>query len=137
MIDRLTFFITATYPLSFFLSDFQTLQIERVQNPYFWKAYQIKKCEMDKKNGSRKNEKKLFHGTSKESLTLINKYGFNRSYAGMHGNVTCKTTLIFLNRARTDLPCYLCSPALYAKLFILLYLPIANKKQRCPEIHRL
>lgn len=80
----LTFFITATYPLSFFLSCFQTSQIERVQNPYFWKAYQIKKCEMDKKNGSRKNEKKLFHGTSKESLTLINKHGFNRSYAGMH-----------------------------------------------------
>lgn len=63
---------------------FKIEKIERVQNPYFWKAYQIKKCEMDKKNGSRKNEKKLFHGTSKESLTLINKHGFNRSYAGMH-----------------------------------------------------
>ncbi|NWT78219.1 PAR14 polymerase, partial [Lanius ludovicianus] len=63
---------------------FRIEKIERVQNPYFWKAYQIKKCEMDKKNGNRKNEKKLFHGTSKESLTLINKHGFNRSYAGMH-----------------------------------------------------
>ncbi|NXI80759.1 PAR14 polymerase, partial [Rhipidura dahli] len=63
---------------------FRIEKIERVQNPYFWKAYQIKKCEMDKKNGSRNNEKKLFHGTSKESLTLINKHGFNRSYAGMH-----------------------------------------------------
>ncbi|NXO14020.1 PAR14 polymerase, partial [Oriolus oriolus] len=59
-------------------------KIERVQNPYLWKNYQIKKCEMDKKNGSRKNEKLLFHGTSKESSTLINKYGFNRSYAGTH-----------------------------------------------------
>ncbi|NXH92865.1 PAR14 polymerase, partial [Edolisoma coerulescens] len=63
---------------------FKIEKIERVQNPYFWKAYQIKKCEMDKKNGSRKNERLLFHGTSKESLTLINKHGFNRSYAGMH-----------------------------------------------------
>ncbi|NWW64363.1 PAR14 polymerase, partial [Ifrita kowaldi] len=63
---------------------FKIEKIERVQNPYFWKAYQIKKCEMDKKNGSRKNEKKLFHGTSKESLTLINRHGFNRSYAGVH-----------------------------------------------------
>ncbi|NXB17225.1 PAR14 polymerase, partial [Rhagologus leucostigma] len=63
---------------------FKIEKIERVQNPYFWKAYQIKKCEMDKKNGTRKNEKLLFHGTSKESLTLINKHGFNRSYAGMH-----------------------------------------------------
>ncbi|NXS16895.1 PAR14 polymerase, partial [Mystacornis crossleyi] len=63
---------------------FKIEKIERVQNPYFWKAYQIKKCEMDKKNGSRRNEKLLFHGTSKESLTLINKRGFNRSYAGTH-----------------------------------------------------
>ncbi|NXM44311.1 PAR14 polymerase, partial [Gymnorhina tibicen] len=63
---------------------FKIEKIERVQNLYFWKAYQIKKCEMDKKNGSRKNEKRLFHGTSKESLTFINKQGFNRSYAGMH-----------------------------------------------------
>ncbi|NWI75535.1 PAR14 polymerase, partial [Dryoscopus gambensis] len=59
-------------------------KIERVQNPYFWKTYQIKKSAMDKKNGSRKNEKLLFHGTSKESLTIINAHGFNRSYAGMH-----------------------------------------------------
>ncbi|NXC07344.1 PAR14 polymerase, partial [Orthonyx spaldingii] len=63
---------------------FKIEKIERVQNPYLWKTYQIKKCEMDKKNGSRKNERPLFHGTSKESLTLINKQGFNRSYAGMH-----------------------------------------------------
>ncbi|NWH33473.1 PAR14 polymerase, partial [Chloropsis hardwickii] len=59
-------------------------KIERVQNLYFWKNYQIKKCEMDKKNGNRNNERLLFHGTSQESLTSINEYGFNRSYAGMH-----------------------------------------------------
>ncbi|NXB09077.1 PAR14 polymerase, partial [Cnemophilus loriae] len=59
-------------------------KIERVQNLYLWKNYQIKKCEMDKKNGSRNNERLLFHGTSQESLTFINDHGFNRSYAGMH-----------------------------------------------------
>lgn len=59
-------------------------KIERIQNPFFWKAYQIKKREMDNKNGNRNNERFLFHGTSKESLTLINNHGFNRSYAGMH-----------------------------------------------------
>ncbi|NXE90764.1 PAR14 polymerase, partial [Menura novaehollandiae] len=63
---------------------FKIEKIERVQNPYFWKAYQIKKCEMDNKNGNKNNERLLFHGTSKESLTLINNRGFNRSYAGMH-----------------------------------------------------
>ncbi|NXY17710.1 PAR14 polymerase, partial [Atrichornis clamosus] len=59
-------------------------KIERVQNPFLWKTYQIKKCEMDNKNGNRNNERLLFHGTSKESLTLINNRGFNRSYAGIH-----------------------------------------------------
>ncbi|NXT67623.1 PAR14 polymerase, partial [Chaetops frenatus] len=63
---------------------FKIEKIERVQNLYFWKNYQIKKCEMDKKNGSRNNERLLFHGTSQESLTFINNKGFNRSYAGMH-----------------------------------------------------
>ncbi|XP_062972713.1 protein mono-ADP-ribosyltransferase PARP14-like [Elgaria multicarinata webbii] len=59
-------------------------KIERIQNPYYWQAYQIKKQEMDAKNGSSINEKLLFHGTSSESLKLINDSGFNRSYAGMH-----------------------------------------------------
>ncbi|XP_063256979.1 protein mono-ADP-ribosyltransferase PARP14-like [Prinia subflava] len=63
---------------------FKIEKIERVQNLYFWKNYQIKKCEMDKKNGNKNNERLLFHGTSQESLTFINNYGFNRSYAGMH-----------------------------------------------------
>ncbi|NWT00331.1 PAR14 polymerase, partial [Mionectes macconnelli] len=63
---------------------FKIEKIERVQNPYFWKAYQIKKREMDNKNGNTNNERLLFHGTSRESLTLINNRGFDRSYAGMH-----------------------------------------------------
>ncbi|NXV71204.1 PAR14 polymerase, partial [Atlantisia rogersi] len=63
---------------------FKIEKIERVQNPFFWKTYQIKKSEMDNKNGNRNNERLLFHGTSKKSLTWINNYGFNRSYAGMH-----------------------------------------------------
>ncbi|XP_059331487.1 protein mono-ADP-ribosyltransferase PARP14-like [Ammospiza nelsoni] len=63
---------------------FRIEKIERIQNQYLWKNYQIKKCEIDKKNGNRNNERLLFHGTSQESLTLINKKGFNRSYAGMH-----------------------------------------------------
>ncbi|XP_072197856.1 protein mono-ADP-ribosyltransferase PARP14 [Excalfactoria chinensis] len=67
-------------------------KIERVQNPTLWKIYQIKKSEMDEKNGNNNNEKLLFHGTSAESLTHINNYGFNRSYAGrnaaQYGNGT-------------------------------------------------
>lgn len=51
----------------------------------------MKKRQMANKNINGDNEKLLFHGTSKESLTLINSTGFNRSYAGVHGNVNFKT----------------------------------------------
>lgn len=67
---------------------------------------------MDKKNGSRNNERLLFHGTSQDSLAYINNSGFNRSYAGMHGNVTFKTALVFLSWARADA---MYSSALYAE----------------------
>ncbi|NXC45750.1 PAR14 polymerase, partial [Penelope pileata] len=70
-----------------FLKTCQSLKIEkieRVQNSYLWKAYQIKKRQMDDKNGNRNNEKFLFHGTSVGSLPLINSCGFNRGYAGAH-----------------------------------------------------
>ncbi|NXW86314.1 PAR14 polymerase, partial [Alopecoenas beccarii] len=63
---------------------FRIEKIERIQNPFLWKAYQIKKCGMDKRNSNRNNERLLFHGTNKESLDMINNHGFNRSYAGIH-----------------------------------------------------
>ncbi|NXN45141.1 PAR14 polymerase, partial [Rhinoptilus africanus] len=72
-------------------------KIERVQNPFLWKTYQIKKREMDNKNGNIDNQRLLFHGTSKESLTLINNYGFNRSYAGMHAAVFGNGTYFAVN----------------------------------------
>ncbi|NXP80631.1 PAR14 polymerase, partial [Ramphastos sulfuratus] len=65
-------------------ASYQIEKIERIQNQYLWKVYQIKKREIDKKNGNRINEKHLFHGTSKESIIFINDKGFNRSYAGMN-----------------------------------------------------
>ncbi|XP_058050800.1 protein mono-ADP-ribosyltransferase PARP14-like [Ahaetulla prasina] len=64
--------------------DYTIQKIERIQNPYYWQAYQIKKQEMDAKNGSINNERLLFHGTASTSLTHINSTGFNRSYAGLH-----------------------------------------------------
>uniref|UniRef100_A0A8C6T9F0 Poly [ADP-ribose] polymerase n=1 Tax=Neogobius melanostomus TaxID=47308 RepID=A0A8C6T9F0_9GOBI len=60
------------------------LSIERVQNVSLWKNYQIKKKEMDTKNKHQNNEKVLYHGTGPNSIDLINKQGFNRSYAGAH-----------------------------------------------------
>uniref|UniRef100_A0A3Q3GMV8 Poly [ADP-ribose] polymerase n=1 Tax=Labrus bergylta TaxID=56723 RepID=A0A3Q3GMV8_9LABR len=60
------------------------ISIERVQSPTLWQSYQLKKKHMEKKNNHTKNEKRLFHGTGADSIDLINKDGFNRSYAGKH-----------------------------------------------------
>uniref|UniRef100_A0A452I9C2 Poly [ADP-ribose] polymerase n=1 Tax=Gopherus agassizii TaxID=38772 RepID=A0A452I9C2_9SAUR len=71
-------------------SAFKIDKIERIQNPFYWQTYQIKKQEMDSKNGNTNNERRLFHGTTSGSLTIINNKGFNRSYAGMNGNMKFK-----------------------------------------------
>uniref|UniRef100_A0A665VAU9 Poly [ADP-ribose] polymerase n=1 Tax=Echeneis naucrates TaxID=173247 RepID=A0A665VAU9_ECHNA len=62
-------------------------KIERIQNPTLWKTLQVKKREMDQRNGHQNNEKRLFHGTCHTTVTDINHYGFNRSYAGK--NAAC------------------------------------------------
>lgn len=64
------------------------LQIERIQNATLWQNYQVLMKSLEQKNGHTHNEKQLFHGTSTIAIDRINKYGFNRSYAGMHGNET-------------------------------------------------
>ncbi|XP_074857419.1 protein mono-ADP-ribosyltransferase PARP14-like [Carettochelys insculpta] len=78
-------------------SKFKIEKIERIQNPFFWRAYQIKKQEMDSKNGNTNNEKLLFHGTTSASLTIINQKGFNRSYAGMNAACYGKGTYFAVN----------------------------------------
>lgn len=59
-------------------------QIQRIQNPFLWQSYQIKKKSLCMKNKNQDNEKLLFHGTAKSSLSTINYNGFNRGFAGMH-----------------------------------------------------
>ncbi|XP_048024160.1 protein mono-ADP-ribosyltransferase PARP14-like, partial [Megalobrama amblycephala] len=61
------------------------IQIERVQNSALWRSYMIKKEEMEHKSKHENYEKHLFHGTGSDKTDQINHYGFNRSYAGMHG----------------------------------------------------
>lgn len=66
------------------------LKIERIQNPVLWKSLQIKKRNMEHKNGHQNNERSLFHGTGEETIATINLHGFNRSYAGKNGEITQK-----------------------------------------------
>ncbi|KAG9263154.1 poly ADP-ribose polymerase 14-like [Astyanax mexicanus] len=61
------------------------LKIERVQNSTLWKNYMIQRSHLDDKNKHNNNERKLFHGTGADNIDKIDKHGFNRSYAGMHG----------------------------------------------------
>uniref|UniRef100_A0A3B5M7T4 Poly [ADP-ribose] polymerase n=1 Tax=Xiphophorus couchianus TaxID=32473 RepID=A0A3B5M7T4_9TELE len=63
------------------------IKIERIQNPTLWKSLQIKKHEMEVRNNHQNNEKRLFHGTSENTVPIINERGFNRSYAGK--NAAC------------------------------------------------
>ncbi|XP_009470176.1 PREDICTED: poly [ADP-ribose] polymerase 14-like [Nipponia nippon] len=105
-----------------FLKTCQSLKIvkiERVQNPFFWKAYQIKKREMDNKNGNRNNERLLFHGTSKESLILINNQGFNRSYAGTHAASFGNGTYFAVNASYSASDVY-SKPDAYGKKYMYL-----------------
>ncbi|XP_042301491.1 protein mono-ADP-ribosyltransferase PARP14-like isoform X2 [Sceloporus undulatus] len=72
-------------------------QIERVQNPFLWQSYQVKKQELDKKNGHKNNEKMLFHGTPYSTMSPINHTGFNRSYAGKNAAAIGKGTYFAIN----------------------------------------
>lgn len=62
------------------------LQIERVQNATLWQNYQLMKRHLEQKNKHTNNEMLLFHGTKANVIDFINNQGFNRSYAGQHGN---------------------------------------------------
>ncbi|XP_073711243.1 poly(ADP-ribose) polymerase family member 14-related sequence 1 isoform X2 [Misgurnus anguillicaudatus] len=73
------------------------LKIERIQNPGMWKNYQNNKSVMEVKNGHQNNEKRLFHGTSEQTINHINKSGFNRSYAGKNAAAFGNGTYFALN----------------------------------------
>ncbi|XP_041118944.1 protein mono-ADP-ribosyltransferase PARP14-like [Polyodon spathula] len=72
--------------------NFRILKIERIQNPCFWKSYQMKKQSFDMKNNIANNEIQLFHGTADSTIGAINANGFNRSFAGKNAAVLGKGT---------------------------------------------
>ncbi|XP_072329277.1 poly(ADP-ribose) polymerase family member 14-related sequence 1 [Scyliorhinus torazame] len=64
-------------------NQFQIVKIERLQNPFLWKNYMIRKQLLEEKNpAGTTNEMILFHGTAQDTLDSISHLGFNRSYAG-------------------------------------------------------
>ncbi|XP_028992073.1 poly(ADP-ribose) polymerase family member 14-related sequence 1 [Betta splendens] len=63
------------------------IKVERIQNRGMWKGLLVKKYDMEQRNGHLNNMRRLFHGTCHTTVDWINKYGFNRSYAGK--NAAC------------------------------------------------
>ena len=64
------------------------VKIERIQNSKLYEQYSARKKAMDRANVGRQNERQLFHGCSLSAVDAINHGGFNRSYAGQHGECT-------------------------------------------------
>ncbi|KAM6945739.1 poly(ADP-ribose) polymerase family member 14-related sequence 1 [Aplochiton taeniatus] len=58
------------------------IKMERIQNSSMWQNFQIKKRDLETRNGHKNNERRLFHGTCHTTVHHINHRGFNRSYAG-------------------------------------------------------
>uniref|UniRef100_A0A3Q1ECK2 Macro domain-containing protein n=1 Tax=Acanthochromis polyacanthus TaxID=80966 RepID=A0A3Q1ECK2_9TELE len=63
------------------------VKVQRVQNTTLFQNYQLMKKQLEVKNKHKNNERLLFHGTGSNAIDLINKQGFNRSYAGAHGKL--------------------------------------------------
>ncbi|XP_059168726.1 protein mono-ADP-ribosyltransferase PARP14-like isoform X2 [Physella acuta] len=73
-------------------------KIERIQNKFLYQQYSVKKRELDLVNPKgHKNELRLFHGTSAQSIPMIIHNGFNRSYCGMNGTVYGKGVYFAVN----------------------------------------
>ncbi|KAK7497131.1 hypothetical protein BaRGS_00011661, partial [Batillaria attramentaria] len=62
--------------------DVKINSIKRIENTMLYEQYEAKKFHLKRQNPGIENEKSLWHGTSADAITNINRYGFNRSYCG-------------------------------------------------------
>lgn len=85
MYRRYSGYISESINGSYKVFSLNLFQIQRIQNPTLWRSLQIKKHDMELRNGHQKNEKRLFHGTCHTTINHINNHGFNRSFAGKNG----------------------------------------------------
>ncbi|XP_067101431.1 protein mono-ADP-ribosyltransferase PARP15-like [Osmerus mordax] len=80
------------------------LKIKRIQNVHLRQAYEVKRKQLEDKNGS--GEKLLYHGTSREGSQAILETGFNRSFAGQNGTLYGKGTYFAVNASYSANPIY-------------------------------
>ena len=72
----------------------QIIELRRIQNPHMFKQYSTLKAQMKQEVSDKcQLERQLFHGTDKATCEAINHQGFNRTFAGKHGNCTHVCTI--------------------------------------------
>ena len=74
--------------------------IERIQNPYLYQDFQLRKQKMDRDDPQVNNERQLFHGTHSDNVSKINTQGFDRSFTGSAHGEDFKLSS-FLNKANS------------------------------------
>lgn len=81
-------------PMMFFFT-MNYLQIKRIQNPYLYQQYAVKKAHIEQHVDQSKCKVKqdLWHGTTPTAIRSINYHGFNRRYCGNN----CMHSLLNLN----------------------------------------
>ena len=89
-------------------------QLERIQHPSLYQQYKIKLLELQKQNNGASNERRLFHGTSSDTIDFILQNGFNRSFCGKNGigDIYCVNSV-------TSTLMILCNIA--SKLYVCIY----------------
>ncbi|XP_065929088.1 E3 ubiquitin-protein ligase MIB2 [Magallana gigas] len=88
------------------LGQAKILQIERVQNPYYWECYQLKKLRLEQQYGGSgcSNEKELFHGTVPTYVEVICKDNLDFRLAGERvGTLFGKGTYFAIDAKYSDL----------------------------------
>lgn len=70
-------------------SQCKILSIDRIQNEKLYAEYQTKKVVMDGNplSTNKSNEQRLFHGTDFTTALKIQTQGFDRNFAGKHGEI--------------------------------------------------
>lgn len=70
-----------------FIKSCRQIKIQRIQSPHLYQQYIAYKKKMEKDNGRKFNERRLFHGTIERNVKAINTQGFNRTFCGANGRL--------------------------------------------------
>ena len=114
--------------------------VQRIQNPYLYQAYQLRKQKMDRDNPQANNERQLFHGTNSDNVEKINTQGFDRSFSGSaHGEgfkVMVRIVISFLPSLKFTIFICLSLLAMTSTVLILAVCrtPVSVKRPCCPWV---